>query len=196
MTDLFNYRRREASPVKVGVIEMGGENPIRVQSMTTTNTNDTEACVQQAERIIKAGGELVRLTTQGTREAENLKNINAQLRADGFMTPLVADIHFNPRVADVAALYAEKVRVNPGNYVDPARTFKHIEYTDAEYAEELKKLEERFVPFLNICREHHTAVRIGVNHGSLSDRIMSRYGDTPEGIVESCMEFVRICKRE
>ena len=183
MTDLFNYRRREASPVKVGVIEMGGENPIRVQSMTTTNTNDTEACVQQAERIIKAGGELVRLTTQGTREAENLKNINAQLRADGFMTPLVADIHFNPRVADVAALYAEKVRVNPGNYVDPARTFKHIEYTDAEYAEELKKLEERFVPFLNICREHHTAVRIGVNHGSLSDRIMSRYGDTPEGIV-------------
>ena len=196
MTDLFNYRRREASPVKVGVIEMGGENPIRVQSMTTTNTNDTEACVQQAERIIKAGGELVRLTTQGTREAENLKNINAQLRADGFMTPLVADIHFNPRVADVAALYAEKVRVNPGNYVDPARTFKHIEYTDAEYAEELKKLEERFVPFLNICREHHTAVRIGVNHGSLSDRIMSRYGDTPEGIVESCMEFLRICKRE
>ena len=196
MTDLFNYRRREASPVKVGVIEMGGENPIRVQSMTTTNTSDTEACVLQAERIIKAGGELVRLTTQGTREAENLKNINAQLRADGFMTPLVADIHFNPRVADVAALYAEKVRVNPGNYVDPARTFKHIEYTDAEYAEELKKLEERFVPFLNICREHHTAVRIGVNHGSLSDRIMSRYGDTPEGIVESCMEFLRICKRE
>lgn len=164
--------------------------------MTTTNTNDTEACVEQAEKIIKAGGELVRLTTQGRREAENLKNINAQLRADGFNTPLVADVHFNANVADVAALYAEKVRVNPGNYVDPARVFKKIEYTDAEYADELKKLEDHFVPFLNICKEHHTAVRIGVNHGSLSDRIMSRYGDTPEGIVESCMEFLRICKKE
>ena len=196
MIDLFNYRRREASLVHVGAIDMGGDNPIRVQSMTTTNTNDTEACIAQAKRIISAGGELVRLTTQGTREAENLKNISAGLRADAITTPLVADVHFNPRVADVAALYAEKVRVNPGNYVDPARTFKHIEYTDAEYADELKKIEERFVPFLNICREHHTAVRIGVNHGSLSDRIMSRYGDTPEGIVESCMEFLRICKRE
>ena len=196
MIDLFNYRRREASPVQVGDIQLGGDAPIRVQSMTTTNTNDTEACVAQAERIIKAGGELVRLTTQGRREAENLQNINAQLRADGYTTPLVADVHFNANVADVAALYAEKVRVNPGNYVDPARVFKKIEYTDAEYADELKKLEDRFVPFLNICREHHTAVRIGVNHGSLSDRIMSRYGDTPEGIVESCMEFLRICKKE
>ena len=196
MTDLFNYRRRSSSPVQVGDLQLGGDAPIRIQSMTTTNTNDTEACVEQAERIIKAGGELVRLTTQGRREAENLKNINAQLRADGFNTPLVADVHFNANVADVAALYAEKVRVNPGNYVDPARVFKKIEYTDAEYADELKKLEDRFVPFLNICKEHHTAVRIGVNHGSLSDRIMSRYGDTPEGIVESCMEFLRICKKE
>lgn len=196
MVDLFNYRRRQSSPVKVGSIQIGGDSPIRVQSMTTTNTNDTEACVAQAERIIKAGGELVRLTTQGRREAENLKNINARLRADGYLTPLVADVHFNANVADVAALYAEKVRINPGNYVDPARVFKKIEYTDEEYAEELKKLEDRFVPFLNICREHHTAVRIGVNHGSLSDRIMSRYGDTPEGIVESCMEFLRICKKE
>ena len=196
MTDLFNYRRRSSSPVQVGNLQLGGDAPIRIQSMTTTNTNDTEACVEQAERIIKAGGELVRLTTQGRREAENLKNINAQLRADGFNTPLVADVHFNANVADVAALYAEKVRVNPGNYVDPARVFKKIEYTDAEYADELKKLEDRFVPFLNICKEHHTAVRIGVNHGSLSDRIMSRYGDTPEGIVESCMEFLRICKKE
>lgn len=196
MVDLFNYRRRQSSPVKVGSIQIGGDSPIRIQSMTTTNTNDTEACVAQAERIIKAGGELVRLTTQGRREAENLKNINAGLRADGYQTPLVADVHFNANVADVAALYAEKVRVNPGNYVDPARVFKKIEYTDEEYAEELKKLEDRFVPFLNICREHHTAVRIGVNHGSLSDRIMSRYGDTPEGIVESCMEFLRICKKE
>ena len=196
MNDLFNYRRRESQPIHVGTLTMGGDNPIRVQSMTTTNTNDTEACVAQAERIIRAGGELVRLTTQGTREAENLKNISQRLRADGFNEPLVADVHFNPRVADVAALYAEKVRVNPGNYIDPARTFRHIEYTDDEYAAELKRLEERFVPFLAICREHHTAVRIGVNHGSLSDRIMSRYGDTPEGIVESCMEFLRICKRE
>ena len=196
MIDLFNYRRRSSSPVQVGELQLGGDAPIRIQSMTTTNTNDTEACVEQAEKIIKAGGELVRLTTQGRREAENLKNINARLREEGFNTPLVADVHFNANVADVAALYAEKVRVNPGNYVDPARVFKKIEYTDAEYADELKKLEDRFVPFLNICKEHHTAVRIGVNHGSLSDRIMSRYGDTPEGIVESCMEFLRICKKE
>ena len=175
---------------------MGGDNPIRIQSMTTTPTTDTEASVAQAKRIIEAGGEYVRLTTQGVREAENLKNINAALRAQGITTPLVADVHFNPNVADVAALYAEKVRVNPGNYIDPARTFKHLEYTDEEYAAELKRLEERFVPFLDICRENHTAVRIGVNHGSLSDRIMSRYGDTPEGIVESCMEFLRICKKQ
>ncbi len=196
MIDLFNYRRRQSSQVQIGHLTMGGEAPIRVQSMTTTNTNDTEACVAQSERIIKAGGELVRLTTQGIREAENLKNINAGLRQKGYATPLVADVHFNPNVADVAALYAEKVRVNPGNYVDPARKFIKQEYTDEEYAQELKKIEERFVPFLNICKEHHTAIRIGVNHGSLSDRIRNRYGDTPEGIVESCMEFLRICKKE
>ena len=194
--DLFNYRRRESSVNNVGATPMGGDNPIRIQSMTTTPTTDTEASVAQAKRIIEAGGEYVRLTTQGVREAENLKNINAALRAEGITTPLVADVHFNPNVADVAALYAEKVRVNPGNYIDPARTFKHLEYTDEEYAAELKRLEERFVPFLNICKENHTAVRIGVNHGSLSDRIMSRYGDTPEGIVESCMEFLRICKKQ
>jgi (E)-4-hydroxy-3-methylbut-2-enyl-diphosphate synthase len=175
---------------------MGGDNPIRIQSMTTTNTMDTEACVEQAIRIIEAGGELVRLTTQGTREANNMQHIHEELRKRGYQTPLVADVHFNAKVADVAALYCEKVRVNPGNYVDPGRTFKHLEYTDAEYAEELKKIERQFVPFLQICKEHHTAVRIGVNHGSLSDRIMSRYGDTPEGIVESCMEFLRICQRE
>lgn len=192
----FNYSRRQTHEVQVGGTPLGGDNPIRVQSMTTTPTTDTEACVEQAERIIKAGGEYVRLTTQGVREAENLKNINARLHEDGYMTPLVADVHFNPHVADVAALYAEKVRINPGNYVDPARTFKKLEYTDEEYAEELKKIEKQFVPFLNICKENHTAVRIGVNHGSLSDRIMSRYGDTPAGIVESCMEFLRICKRE
>ena len=193
--DLFNYHRRESSVVHIGALDMGGDNPVRIQSMTTTSTDDTEGSVVQAERIIKAGGELVRLTTQGVKEAENLKNINAGIRRDGFSTPLVADVHFNPRVADVAARYAEKVRINPGNYVDPARKFVKHDYTDEEYASELKKIEERLVPFLDICKENHTAIRIGVNHGSLSDRIRNRYGDTPEGIVESCMEFLRICKK-
>ena len=193
--DLFNYHRRESSVVHIGALDMGGDNPVRIQSMTTTSTDDTEGSVAQAERIIKAGGELVRLTTQGVKEAENLKNINAGIRRDGFSTPLVADVHFNPRVADVAARYAEKVRINPGNYVDPARKFVKHDYTDEEYASELKKIEERLVPFLDICKENHTAIRIGVNHGALSDRIRNRYGDTPEGIVESCMEFLRICKK-
>ena len=188
--------RRISSVTHVGNIAIGGDNPIRIQSMATIDTNDTEGCVAQAKRIIDAGGELVRFTTQGTREAENMKNISARLKTDGYMTPLVADVHFTAHVADVAAKYCEKVRINPGNYVDPGRVFKHLEYTDEEYAEELKKIEAKLVPFLNICKEHHTAIRIGVNHGSLSDRIMSRYGDTPEGIVESCMEFLRICKRE
>ena len=190
------YKRRISSEARVGGIGIGGQNPIRIQSMGTVDTNNTEGCVAQAKRIIDAGGELVRFTTQGVREAENMKNISAQLKADGYQTPLVADVHFTAHTADVAALYCEKVRINPGNYVDPGRTFKHLEYTDEEYAEELKKIERQLVPFLNICKEHHTAVRIGVNHGSLSDRIMSRYGDTPEGIVESCMEFLRIFKRE
>ena len=180
----------------MGNIGIGGQNPIRIQSMATVDTNDTEGCVAQAKRIIDAGGELVRFTTQGTREAENMKHISARLKADGYTQPLVADVHFTAHTADVAAQYCEKVRINPGNYVDPGRTFKHLEYTDEEYAAELQKIERQLVPFLNICREHHTAVRIGVNHGSLSDRIMSRYGDTPEGIVESCMEFLRIFKRE
>ena len=188
--------RRISTVCHVGNLTIGGDNPIRIQSMATTDTNDTEASVAQAKRIIDAGGELVRFTTQGTREAENIKNISARLKADGYMTPLVADVHFTAHTADVAAQYCEKVRINPGNYVDPGRTFKHLEYTDEEYAEELKKIEAKLVPFINICKEHHTAVRIGVNHGSLSDRIMSRYGDTPEGIVESCMEFLRIFRRE
>ena len=188
--------RRKTSITRVGNILIGGENPIRIQSMATTDTNDTAASVAQAKRIIDAGGELVRFTTQGTREAENMKNISAQLKADGYSQPLVADVHFTAHTADIAALYCEKVRINPGNYVDPGRVFKKIEYTDEEYAAELQKIERKFVPFLNICKEHHTAIRIGVNHGSLSDRIMSRYGDTPEGIVESCMEFLRICRRE
>ena len=190
------YNRRLSSIAHVGNIEIGGDNPIRIQSMATTDTNDTEASVAQAKRIIDAGGELVRFTTQGTREAENMKNISARLKADGYHQPLVADVHFTAHTADVAAQYCEKVRINPGNYVDPARTFKHLEYTDEEYQEELQKIEAKLVPFINICKEHHTAVRIGVNHGSLSDRIMSRYGDTPEGIVESCMEFLRIFRRE
>ena len=188
--------RRKTTIAHVGNIAIGGDNPIRIQSMATTDTNDTEGSVAQAKRIIDAGGELVRFTTQGTREAENMKNISAQLKADGYMQPLVADVHFTAHTADVAAQYCEKVRINPGNYVDPGRTFKHLEYTDEEYQEELKKIEAKLVPFINICKEHHTAVRIGVNHGSLSDRIMSRYGDTPEGIVESCMEFLRIFRRE
>ena len=188
--------RRKTTITHIGNIAIGGDNPIRIQSMATTDTNDTEASVAQAKRIIDAGGELVRFTTQGTREAENMKNISARLKADGYQTPLVADVHFTAHTADVAAQYCEKVRINPGNYVDPGRTFKHLEYTDEEYAEELKKIERKLVPFINICKEHHTAVRIGVNHGSLSDRIMSRYGDTPEGIVESCMEFLRIFRRE
>ena len=189
-------KRRKTTVAHVGNIAIGGDNPIRIQSMATTDTNDTEACVAQAKRIIDAGGELVRFTTQGNREAENMKNISARLKADGYNQPLVADVHFRSDVADVAARYCEKVRINPGNYVDPGRTFKHLEYTDEEYREELLKIERRLVPFINICKEHRTAVRIGVNHGSLSDRIMSRYGDTPAGIVESCMEFLRIFCRE
>ncbi|MCD8317336.1 MAG: 4-hydroxy-3-methylbut-2-en-1-yl diphosphate synthase [Paraprevotella sp.] len=194
--NLFDYHRRESCEVHIGATPLGGENPIRVQSMTNTSTLDTEACVKQILRIAEAGGDYVRLTTQGVREAENLREINAGVRATGCMVPLVADVHFNPKVAEVAALYAEKVRINPGNYVDAARTFKHIEYTEEEYAREIEKIKARLIPLLHICRENGTAIRIGVNHGSLSDRIMSRYGDTPEGIVESCMEFLRICVEE
>ena len=196
MIDLFNYSRRWSSEVNVGGVLMGSVWPIRVQSMANTSTMDTEGSVAQAKRIVDAGGEIVRFTTQGQREALNMKNINIGLREQGCNVPLVADVHFNANVADTAATICEKVRINPGNYVDPARTFKSLEYTDEEYANEIKKIEDKFVPFLNICKEHHTAIRIGVNHGSLSDRIMSRYGDTPEGMVESCMEFLRICVRE
>lgn len=196
MIDLFNYSRRWASEVNVGGVLMGSVWPIRIQSMANTSTMDTEGSVAQAKRIVDAGGEIVRFTTQGQREAQNMKNINIGLREAGYTVPLVADVHFNASVADTAATICEKVRINPGNYVDPARTFKSLEYTDEEYAAEIKKIENKFIPFLNICKENHTAIRIGVNHGSLSDRIMSRYGDTPEGMVESCMEFLRICVRE
>lgn len=196
MTDIFNYTPRKSHVITLGGMTLGGGAPLRLQSMTTRATTDTEGCVEQSIRIIEAGGDIVRLTTQGTREAENLRNIKAELRRRGYATPLVADVHFNPNVADVAAAIVEKVRINPGNYIDPARVFKHLEYTDEEYSAELVRLEERFTRLLDICREYKTALRIGVNHGSLSDRIMSRYGDTPAGIVESCMEFLRVCKKQ
>ncbi|MDR1527889.1 MAG: (E)-4-hydroxy-3-methylbut-2-enyl-diphosphate synthase [Dysgonamonadaceae bacterium] len=192
----FNYQRRKSSTVRIGNIPMGGENPIRIQSMTNTSTLDTEGSIRQCIRIIEAGGEYVRLTAQGVREAENLRAIEDGLHALGYHTPLIADIHFNPKAAEMAARMVEKVRINPGNFADPVKTFKTCEYTDEEYRQEVEKIRERFVPFLNICKEHHTAIRIGVNHGSLSDRIMSRYGDTPQGMVESCMEFLRICVLE
>ena len=192
----FNYSKRKSSEVKIGDTLLGGSNPIRIQSMTNTCTLDTLSSVEQCIRIINAGADYVRLTAQGEREARNLGEIRRTLNQHGYNTPLIADIHFNPKAADEAARQVEKVRINPGNFVDSARTFKKIEFTDEEYAQEIEKIRKRFIPFLNICREHGTAIRLGVNHGSLSDRIMSRYGDTPEGMVESCMEFLRICQAE
>ncbi|QIK54072.1 4-hydroxy-3-methylbut-2-en-1-yl diphosphate synthase [Dysgonomonas sp. HDW5B] len=191
--DFFNYKRRNSSIAKIGNTPLGGDNPIRIQSMTSTNTNDTENSVEQTIRIIEAGADYVRLTAQGVREAENLKNIKEELRKRGYNTPLIADIHFNPRAAEAAAKYVEKVRINPGNFVDGAKVFEGKEFTDEEYAIEIEKIRTKLTSFLNICKEHNTAVRIGVNHGSLSDRILTRYGDTPEGMVESCMEFLRVC---
>lgn len=192
----FNYKRRQSSVARIGDTPMGGDFPIRIQSMANVSTMDTDAAVAQAIRMIEAGAEYVRFTAQGEREARNLGEIRERLNERGYTTPLVADIHFNPRAADVAAERVEKVRINPGNYVDKVKTFSHVEYTDEEYAAEIEKIRARFVPFLNICKAHGTAIRIGVNHGSLSDRIMSRYGDTPEGMVASCMEFLRICRDE
>lgn len=192
----FNYQRRLSSVARIGDTPLGGDNPIRIQSMANVSTMDTDAAVAQAIRLIEAGSEYVRFTAQGEREARNLGLIRKQLNKQGYTTPLIADIHFNPRAADVAAKEVEKVRINPGNYVDKIKTFSHLEYTDEEYAAEIEKIRARFVPFLHICKTHRTAIRIGVNHGSLSDRIMSRYGDTPEGMVASCMEFLRICRDE
>ncbi|HBQ56859.1 MAG TPA: 4-hydroxy-3-methylbut-2-en-1-yl diphosphate synthase, partial [Porphyromonadaceae bacterium] len=194
--DYFNYHRRSTIDVHIGNISMGGNHPVVVQTMTNTNTLDTEGSVAQCERIIAAGADLIRLTTQGVREAENLRLIHQQLREKGYSTPLSADIHFNPRAAHVAATVAEKVRINPGNFVDKQKTFAVVEYTDEEYVQELEKIRSKVVPFLQVCKEHGTAVRIGVNHGSLSDRIMTRFGDTPEGMVESCMEYLRIALDE
>lgn len=192
----FNYKRRLSSETRIGNTPLGGNNPIRVQSMTNTNTNDTEASAEQVIRIVEAGADYVRLTAQGVREADNLKNIKEVVRGRGYNAPLIADIHFNPRAAEAAAKVVEKVRINPGNFVDRVKTFETFEYTDEEYAQEIDKIRAKLVPLLDICKEHKTAIRIGVNHGSLSDRIMSRYGDTPEGMVESCMEFLHICLEE
>lgn len=192
----FDYRRRPTSEVRIGRVTVGADNPIAVQSMNNTSTTDIEGSVAQAERIARAGADIDRLTAQGVREAEALGEIRTRLRGRGVEMPLVADIHFNPKAAFAAAERVDKVRINPGNFVDPGRVFKHIDYTDAEYAAELQKIDRAFVPFLKLCREHGTAIRIGVNHGSLSDRIMSRYGDTPAGMVESAMEFLRVARRE
>ena len=188
----FNYNRRITSEVTIGNITIGGTAPIRVQSMANTDTNHVEASVAQAIRIKEAGGELVRFTTQGIREAQSMKLIHEQLRARGVNVPLVADIHFNPKVAEEAAQYIEKVRINPGNFV----AGKTTDYTDEEFAAERNKIHEKLRTLISICKQHHTAIRIGVNHGSLSPRIMNRYGDTPEGLAASCMEFLELCQLE
>jgi 4-hydroxy-3-methylbut-2-en-1-yl diphosphate synthase (EC 1.17.4.3) len=193
---LLRYNRQNTAEVTIGMIQLGGNNPIRLQSMTDTDTNDTEKTVSQIIRILEAGADFVRVTVQGSREAENLKNIRAELDRRGYPNPLVADIHFNPAAADIAIKYVRKVRINPGNFYDKRAVFEKLSYTDEEYREELRKIEERFVPFVRECKARGTAMRIGANQGSLSDRIMSRYGDTPAGIVESVMEFLRICKKE
>ena len=195
--DFANYTRRKTSTTHVGKLCIGSDYPIRIQTMANTSTNDIEGSVAQALRCREAGAELLRFTTQGLREVESLRQIHEALRERvGDTLPLVADVHFQANVADAAAQVVEKVRVNPGNYIDPARKFKHIDYTDEEYAAELARLRERFSAFLAICKEHKTAVRLGVNHGSLSDRIMSRYGDTPAGMCESVMEFLRVAVDE
>lgn len=195
MIDPFNYSRRNSSIVRIGDTPLGGNFPVRVQSMTSISTMDTEACINQSIEISAVGGEYVRLTAQGVREAENLRNIKNGLRTLGCKTPLIADIHFNRNAAEVAAGIVEKVRINPGNFVDSAKKFK-TNYSEEEYLQGREKIRDAFVPFLNLCKKNRTAIRIGVNHGSLSDRIMSRYGDTPQGMIESCMEFLRICKEE
>ncbi len=182
--------------ITIGSLQLGGVNPVRLQSMTNTNTLDTKASVAQAIRIIEAGGEMVRFTTQGLAEVENLASIQKEIRKAGFITPLIADVHFNPEVALKASAIVSKVRINPGNYVDKRATFRKESFSDKEYAEEIERIHKRILPLINRCNEHETALRIGVNHGSLSDRIMTRYGNTPLGMAESAMEFIRIFKSE
>ena len=190
---LTKYVRLRTREVMVGSLGIGGNNPIRIQSMTTTDTMDTRATVDQSLRMIEAGSELVRITAPSKREAENLRNIKEEIRNCGYKTPIVADIHFTPNAALIAATIVEKVRINPGNYAD-RKKFDYIEYTDASYEQELDRIRERFIPLVKVCKENGAAMRIGTNHGSLSDRILSRYGDTPLGMVESAMEFIRICE--
>jgi (E)-4-hydroxy-3-methylbut-2-enyl-diphosphate synthase len=192
--DYLTRKRIETIEVSIGNLKMGGANPIRLQSMTTTDTMDTEKSVEQSIRMIDAGCELVRLTAPSKNEAENLGKIREELLSKGYSTPLVADIHFTPNAAEIAAKLVEKVRVNPGNYADKKK-FEEIDYTDESYQAELLRIEEKFTPLVLLCKEHNTAMRIGTNHGSLSDRILSRYGDTPEGMVESAFEFIRICEK-
>lgn len=192
---LVSYQRRETIPVQIGDLYLGSDFPIRIQSMTTVDTMDTQGSIEQSIRMIDAGCELVRITAPSVKEAQNLENIRKGLRARGYYTPLVADIHFTPNAAELAARIVEKVRINPGNYADKKR-FETIEYTDASYQSELERIRNKFLPLVNICKEYGTAMRIGTNHGSLSDRILSRYGDTPLGMVESALEFLRICEDE
>ncbi len=193
---LFRYRRRQCRTVNIGKVRIGSDHPVAVQSMCTTDTLDTGGSVAQAIAIADAGGEIIRYTAQGRSQAENLRNIRDEMRKKGYDTPLVADIHFNPAAAEIAARNVEKVRINPGNFIDGRATLSGVEYSDEEYEAELKRLDDKFTELLNICRDHGTALRIGVNHGSLSDRIMSRYGDTVEGMAASAMEFLSICRRE
>ena len=186
---LSKYTRFKTRVVKVGNLGIGGDNPIAIQSMTVTDTMDTIATVEESIRMIEAGCELVRITAPSKKEAENLQNIKDELRIRGYNTPIVADIHFTPNAAEIAARIVEKVRINPGNYADKKK-FEELEYTDESYIAELNRIKEKFTPLIKICKEYGTAMRIGTNHGSLSDRILSRYGDTPKGMVESAMEFL------
>ena len=192
---LTNYQRLKTRCVMVGNVGIGGNNPIRVQSMTTTDTMDTEGTISQSIRMIEAGCEIVRITAPSIKEAENLKKIKEGLRKKGYATPLIADIHFTPNAAKIAARIVDKVRINPGNYAD-RKKFETHEYTDQTYTNELDRIRERFTPLVKICKENGTSMRIGTNHGSLSDRILSRYGDSPLGMVESAMEFIRIAEDE
>lgn len=193
---LTEYRREKTVEVNIGGVPLGGKNPIRLQSMTDTDTQDADATVEQFLKIQKAGADYVRIAVKSTKDAENLKVIKQKIRDMGIMTPIIADVHFNPKIAEISAKYVSKVRINPGNFYDKRAQFEKLVYTDAEYRQELEKLEKAFVPFVKVCKEHDTAIRIGANQGSLSDRIMSRYGDTPAGIVESVMEFLRICQKQ
>jgi (E)-4-hydroxy-3-methylbut-2-enyl-diphosphate synthase len=193
--DITRYERQKTWEVKIGDVGVGGNNPIRIQSMTDTPTKETEPTVEQIIALAKEGADYVRCTVKGIYDAENLKNIVDELRSRGYTIPLVADIHFNPRLADIAAKYFGKVRINPGNFYDKRARFEPKIYSDEEYKEELLKIEEQFIPFLKLLKETNTALRIGANHGSLSDRVMSRFGDSPSGMAESVLEFLRICKK-